>query len=67
MTAYECLAATSTRDTPWDVVPADDKDNARLIVSQLILDAFAALNMSYPEASPARVKELKSIGKTLVT
>src|ERR1700677_2949925 len=39
--AYEaCLGATSTSDSPWYVVPADDKHNARLIVSQIILDTF---------------------------
>ncbi len=41
MEAYEeCLSATSTRRPPWYVVPADDKKNARLIVSQIILDTF---------------------------
>ena len=41
MKAYEeCLSATSTRDAPWYVVPADDKENARLIVSQIILDTL---------------------------
>jgi polyphosphate kinase 2 (PPK2 family) len=39
--AYEeCLGATSTTDAPWYVVPADDKENARLIVSQIVLDTF---------------------------
>ena len=39
--AYEeCLSATSTRDAPWYVVPADDKENARLIVSQIVLDTL---------------------------
>ena len=41
MQAYEaCLSATSTTDAPWYVVPADDKKNARLIISQIVLDAF---------------------------
>ena len=41
MKAYEeCLSATSTRDTPWYVVPADDKENARLIVSRIVLDTL---------------------------
>ncbi len=49
MTAYEaCLGATSTADAPWYVVPADDKENARLIVSQIILDTLEALKMAYP-------------------
>ena len=50
MKAYEeCLGATSTSDAPWYVVPADDKENARLIVSQIVLDAFEELEMTYPE------------------
>ena len=44
MRAYEeCLSATSTRHSPWYVVPADDKENARLIVSRIILDAPKSL------------------------
>ena len=44
MKAYEdCLGATSTSDSPWYVVPADDKDNARLIVSRIVLDTFEDL------------------------
>ena len=44
MKAYEeCLGATSTRDAPWYVVPADDKENARLIVSQIVLDTLEGL------------------------
>ena len=49
MKAYrEALEATSTEHAPWYVVPADDKRNARLIVSQVIVDALAGLKMSYP-------------------
>lgn len=65
-TAFEeCLAATSTSESPWYVVPADDKENARLIVSQIILDTFEGLKMSYPKTSPAREKELLEIRKRL--
>ena len=46
---------------PWYVVPADDKKNARLIVSGIILDTFKALKMDYPETDAARRKELLSI------
>ncbi len=66
MTAYEaCLSATSTDYAPWYVVPADDKENARLIVSQVIVDAFNALEMAYPETTAKRRRELKSIRKLL--
>jgi len=67
MLAYEeCLSATSTKIAPWYVVPADDKENARLIVSRIILDTFKALEMSYPEADEKRKQELLSIRQGLV-
>jgi PPK2 family polyphosphate:nucleotide phosphotransferase len=62
MKAYEaCLGATSTKEAPWHVVPADDKKNARLIISEIILDVFKGLKMSYPKTTAARRKELKVI------
>ena len=64
--AFEaCLQATSTRHAPWYVVPADDKENARLIVSQIVIDAFNDLKMAYPKTTAKRRRELKSIGKLL--
>ncbi|MBU1691051.1 MAG: polyphosphate kinase 2 family protein [Gammaproteobacteria bacterium] len=67
MHAYEaCLSATSTKNSPWYVVPADDKKNARLIVSRIILDTFKALKMSYPETDAKRQKELLSIRHQLM-
>lgn len=64
--AYEqCLSATSTLNAPWYVVPADDKKNARLIVSRIILDAFNNLHMSYPKVSEERRRELHDIRKQL--
>ncbi len=66
MEAYEaCLGATSTEHAPWYAVPADDKDNARLIVSQIVLDALRVLKMAYPKSSPKRRKELESIRRQL--
>jgi PPK2 family polyphosphate:nucleotide phosphotransferase len=64
--AYEeCLGATSTSEAPWYVVPADDKENARLIVSQIVLDTFEKLDLSYPKTSPKRARELQAIRKEL--
>ena len=64
--AYEaCLGATSTRTAPWYAVPADDKKNARLIVSQIVLDAMKQLGMRYPEADQARLEVLRSIRNQL--
>ena len=66
MRAYEaCLSATSTKNAPWYVVPADDKKNTRLIISRIILDTFKALNMSYPETDAKRQQELQLIRKQL--
>ena len=66
MKAYEeCLSATSTREAPWYVVPADDKENARLIVSQIILDTLEGLEMSYPKTTDERHQELLEIRKQL--
>ena len=66
MTAFEqCLNATSTGDVPWYVIPADDKENARLIVSQIVLDTFEQLKMSYPKITAARRRELLKIRKGL--
>ena len=66
MQAYEeCLSATSTTKAPWYVVPADDKKNARLIVSQIVLDAFHELKMAYPKTTAKRRRELKAIRKGL--
>jgi len=67
MKAYEaCLSATSTTRAPWYVVPADDKENARLIVSQVILDTLEGLRLRYPSTSPARRRELRAIRRQLM-
>jgi len=66
MEAYEaCLNATSTHHAPWYVVPADDKENARLIVSRIVLDALSELKMAYPRTTAKRRRELNSIRELL--
>ena len=66
MAAYEaCLAATSTSEAPWYVIPADDKENARLIVSRIILDTLGDLDLAYPVSSDGRRDELLAIRKEL--
>ncbi len=64
--AYEaCLQATSTHHSPWYAVPADDKENARLIISQIFLDALSELKMAYPRIDAKRRAELLAIRKML--
>ena len=66
MHAFEaCLTATSTHEAPWFVVPADDKENARLIVSQIVMDVFSELKMFYPKTTSKRRRELKLIRRQL--
>jgi PPK2 family polyphosphate:nucleotide phosphotransferase len=66
MKAYEqCLSATSTSDAPWYVVPADDKNSARLIVSRIVLDTLEGLKMAYPRTSAEHRRELLAIRKRL--
>lgn len=64
--AYEaCLSATSTEDSPWYVIPADDKKNARLLISQVIVDSLQALKLRYPKVSVARRRELRELREQL--
>ena len=57
----ETLPATSTREAPWHIVPADDKKNARLYVSSILIEALDALPIALPPLDAARKKELKHI------
>ena len=65
--AYEdCIAATTTRETPWYIVPADDKQTARLLVSRIIVEAMEDLNLKFPEAVADRQKELQELRKAVM-
>jgi len=67
MRAYEdCLSATSSRHAPWYIVPADDKPNARLIVSRIILNTVEGLNLAYPKSTSERQKDLQLIRQRLL-
>ena len=66
MEAYEdCLAATSTRDSPWYVVPADDKENGRLIVSRILVETLEKLELAYPTVDAAQRRRLQEFRKQL--
>ena len=66
MQAYgHALVLTNTADSPWFIVSADDKKNARLTASQIVLNALGGLGLSYPEVTEARRQELKAIRKQL--
>lgn len=66
MKSYEaCLNSTSTTNSPWYIIPADDKDNAHLIISQIVLDTLKRLQMDYPHPNAKRKQELQSFRKRL--
>jgi len=62
----ECISATSTKEAPWYIVPADNKENAHLIVSNIIIEKLQELDMAYPQMDKQRIEELQSIRKTLL-
>ncbi len=67
MAAYEsCLSATSTADSPWYVIPADDKKTARLLISETIIQTLRELGLSYPQVDDARRAELQLIRAELL-
>ena len=67
LAAYQdCLNSTSSSKAPWYIVPADDKDNARLIVAKVIVETLKGLKLRYPATDAAKRRELQQIRKTLV-
>jgi polyphosphate kinase 2 (PPK2 family) len=60
-----CLGATSTKNSPWHIVPADDKENARLIVLQILVDSLEGLGMNYPKTDARRRRELAAFRRRL--
>jgi len=65
--AYEeCLSNTSTDHSPWYIIPADDKLNARLIISEVIINALKELDMQYPVTDDAKKAELATIREQLL-
>jgi PPK2 family polyphosphate:nucleotide phosphotransferase len=67
MRAYEdCLSSTSTDDCPWYVIPADDKENARLLIADIIVDTMRNLKLQYPVLDSRRQKDLNAAKRSLL-
>jgi PPK2 family polyphosphate:nucleotide phosphotransferase len=61
MTAYEeMIATTSTSQSPWYVVPADNKWYTRLVVAAAIVDTLQELKLRYPKVDPEKRKQLQA-------
>lgn len=67
MKAYEeTIRETATKDSPWYVVPADNKWFTRLVVAAAVVDTLAGLDLHYPKVSPAKKKELAEARRILL-
>jgi len=68
MKAYEeMIRETSTKESPWYVVPADNKSFARIVIASAIIDAMVGMKLSYPEVSDEKIAELQEIKKALLS
>jgi len=68
MDAYEqTIRETATENSPWYVVPADNKWFTRVIVAAGVIDALASLKLQYPKVSAAKRQELGAARKALLT
>ena len=67
MAAYQdAIRATATADSPWYVIPADDKKNARLLTSAAILHELKKLKLTWPELPPSQLADLAKAKATLL-
>jgi PPK2 family polyphosphate:nucleotide phosphotransferase len=67
MEAYEdMIRNTSTKNSPWYVVPADNKAYARIVIASAIINALDKMDLEYPEVGKEKIAELKQIKKALL-
>jgi PPK2 family polyphosphate:nucleotide phosphotransferase len=67
MRAYEsAIRETATPESPWYVVPADNKWFTRVVVAATVIDALASLDLHYPKVGEAKLKELAAARKALM-
>ena len=67
MEAYEeTIRQTATKESPWYVVPADNKWFTRLVVAAAVIDAMASLDLHYPKVNEAKLAELAAAKKALL-
>jgi PPK2 family polyphosphate:nucleotide phosphotransferase len=67
MEAYEeTIRETASENSPWYVVPADNKWFTRVTVAAAVIDALAAMKLQYPKISEAKGEELAAVRKELL-
>jgi len=65
--AYEdMICNTATKDSPWYVVPADNKWFTRIVVASAIIDTLASLDLAYPRVDKTKLAEIASARRALL-
>ena len=68
MHAYEELIKnTATPESPWYIIPADNKSYARIAIASAVLNALDEMNLEYPKVSAEKLAELQEIKKALLS
>jgi Polyphosphate kinase 2 (PPK2) len=67
MHAYEeMIKNTASKNSPWYVVPADNKAFSRIVVASAVINTLDSLNLEYPKVSAEKIKELGEVKKILL-
>jgi hypothetical protein len=67
MNAYEDLIRhTATKESPWYVVPADNKAFSRVVVASAVIHTLDSLGLKYPKVSEEKLAELNEIKEALL-
>ncbi|MCH5288085.1 MAG: polyphosphate kinase 2 family protein [Christensenellaceae bacterium] len=65
--AYEdAVNATATKESPWYVLPADDKWYTRYLVSQILVDTLEEMDVSYPPIDPVEAAQIPVVMEELM-
>ena len=67
MEAYEdTIRYTATKESPWYVVPADNKWFTRVVVAAAVIETLASLKLAYPKVGEEKLKELAAAKRVLI-
>jgi len=65
--AYEdMIRHTATKDSPWYVVPADNKWFTRVVVAAAIVGTLGSLDLRYPKVGEEKLKQLAAAKRALL-
>ena len=62
----DMIRNTATKDSPWYVVPADNKWFSRLVVVAAVVETLASLDLAYPKVDKVKFKEIAKAQKALL-